>query len=119
MYASYIENGRRYQTKREGEHWGLSDEQQFESMQAANLLCIIVNSHSPTPKSLFNSPHSDNAQNILDIRTDNGAWAIAVADRFPSGRASSPSPSHSTSNLLSRSFSFFYFDCALLIRSLI
>lgn len=28
MYAGHMENGRRYQTKREGEYWGPSDEKQ-------------------------------------------------------------------------------------------
>lgn len=34
MYAGYLENGRRYQTKREGEYWGPSDERQ---------VCILIN----------------------------------------------------------------------------
>ena len=28
MYAGHMENGRRYQTKREGEYWGPSDDKQ-------------------------------------------------------------------------------------------
>ena len=28
MFEGYLENGRRYQTKREGEYWGPSDEKQ-------------------------------------------------------------------------------------------
>lgn len=82
MYAGYIENGRRYQTKREGEYWGPSDEKQFESMQAAHLLCTILDSQRANP--LFRSPIRDNPQNILDVGTGNGIWAIEVADRYPS-----------------------------------
>ena len=34
IYAGYMENGRKYQTVREGEYWGPSDEKQMETMEA-------------------------------------------------------------------------------------
>jgi hypothetical protein len=60
MYRGYIENGRRYQTVREGEYWGPSDEQQFETMEAGHLLYTILDSQEENP--LFRSPIPDNAQ---------------------------------------------------------
>lgn len=54
MYAGYVENGRRYQIKRKGEYWGPSDEKQFQSMQAAHLLCVILDSKRDNPP--FRSP---------------------------------------------------------------
>lgn len=44
MYAGYIENGRRYQIKREGEYWGPSDEKQvrYPSHLHTTLLSSIV-----------------------------------------------------------------------------
>lgn len=35
IYEGYIENGRRYQTKREGEYWGPSDEKQVSILTDA------------------------------------------------------------------------------------
>lgn len=82
IYAGYVENGRRYQTTREGEYWGPSDEKQFESMEAAHIVYYILESKRKNP--LFRSPISDTAQNILDVGTGNGTWAREVADRYPS-----------------------------------
>ena len=33
---------------------------------------------------LFLSPISSTAQNIIDIGTGNGAWAVDFADKYPS-----------------------------------
>ena len=34
IYKAHVENGRRYQTKREGEYWGPSDEKQVDSQHS-------------------------------------------------------------------------------------
>lgn len=79
-----MENGRRYQTVREGEYHLPSDDKQFDSMDTLHLVHLILDSGQPNP--LFFSPISA-PQNILDIGTGSGIWAKDVADRFPLGKA--------------------------------
>ncbi|KXG51842.1 uncharacterized protein PGRI_092350 [Penicillium griseofulvum] len=80
VYRGVFENGRRYQTVREGASWCPSDEQQFESLEAAHLLCILLDANTENP--LFHAPVK-NPKQILDIGTGRGNWAIDVADMFP------------------------------------
>lgn len=84
IYAGHIENGRRYQTVREGEYHLPADEKQFNSMDIVHLVHLILDSRQPNP--LFFSP-INSPQNILDVGTGSGIWAKEVADRFPSGEA--------------------------------
>lgn len=86
IYRGYVENGRRYQTTKEGpgQYFVPSDERQFDSMEAAHLLHLILESQQKNP--LFRSPIKDEAWDILDIGTGSGAWCLDVADRFPSGK---------------------------------
>lgn len=51
-------------------------------MQASHIVHLILDSKASN--NLFYSPISSNPQNILDIGTGNGAWAVAVADKYPS-----------------------------------
>ncbi|CAI7652202.1 unnamed protein product [Penicillium discolor] len=80
VYRGVFENGRRYQTVREGASWFPSDEQQFESLEAGHLLCILQDADTDNP--LYQAPLKDPKQ-ILDIGTGRGNWAIDVADMFP------------------------------------
>lgn len=41
IYAGYMENGRRYQTTREGEYWGPSDEKQVRIPPPTTSLALI------------------------------------------------------------------------------
>lgn len=75
-----FENGRRYQTVREGASWCPSDEQQFESLEAGHLLCVLLDANTDNP--LFHAPVKDPKQ-ILDIGTGRGTWANDVSDMFP------------------------------------
>lgn len=52
-------------------------------MHAAHLVHLVLDSRQKNE--LFHSPIPESAQNILDIGTGDGAWAQAVADRYPSG----------------------------------
>ena len=81
IYKGVIENGRRYQILKEGEYWGPSDEQQFESMANTHLTFQLIDQFQENP--YFRSPIAKNAQNILDIGTGDGQWAVDVADKFP------------------------------------
>lgn len=93
LYRGYIENGRRYQTLREGAYWGPCDDKQFESMAATHVQMAIMDSEEENP--LFRSPlpftrpgykpptNGDPAGYILDIGTGEGAWAMDVAELFP------------------------------------
>ncbi|KAJ5912936.1 hypothetical protein N7504_001819 [Penicillium tannophilum] len=81
IYRGVMENGRRYQTMREGEYWGPADDQHFEALEAGYLSQLVMDSESPN--ALFQSP-IENPQNVLDIGTGRGTWAIDMADMFPS-----------------------------------
>ena len=65
----------------EGEYWGPSDDEQFESQATGHHVQLILNQQRDNP--LFRSPLGDNAQHVLDFGTGSGEWAIDVADRFP------------------------------------
>lgn len=84
IYRGVIENGRRYQSLKEGEYWGPSDEQQFESM-ANNHLCQLLYDQFEENQ-YFRSPVGENATHILDVGTGEGQWAIDVADKFPESK---------------------------------
>lgn len=71
IYKGYAGNGRKYQVTREGEYWEPSDEKQWEAMQAAHLVYLILDSKGESP--LFRSPVEEKAQHILDFRTGDRA----------------------------------------------
>lgn len=77
----YFENGRRYQNVRNDEYHMPTDDKQWESMSAGHLLFLILDCQRSNP--LFRSPVGKNWQNVIDLGTGNGEWALAVADRFP------------------------------------
>lgn len=81
----YFENGRRYQNVRNVEYHMPTDDKQWESMSAGHLLFLILDSQRENP--LFRSRLEKNAQNVLDLGTGNGEWALAVADKFPHCRS--------------------------------
>lgn len=49
-------------------------------MTLSYLVYLVLDCQEKNP--LFRSPVGDNAQNILDLGTGQGDWAIDVADRF-------------------------------------
>lgn len=50
-------------------------------MHAAHVVYRILDSEQENP--LFRSPISKTAQNILDVGTGSGVWAVEVADLLP------------------------------------
>ena len=84
IFQGIIENGRRYQTVREGEYWGPSDEKQLESLEAGHVASILLDADQKNP--FFRSPVPDTAKHILDIGCGPGEWARQVADMFPNSK---------------------------------
>lgn len=81
IYRGVWENGRRYQTTSDKDISFPSDDRQFESMEAGHAAHTIIEAMQDNP--FFRAPISESAQNVLDVGTGQGAWAIDVADRFP------------------------------------
>lgn len=81
IYRGVIENGRRYQSLKEGEYWGPSDDQQFESMANNHLAHLLQDQFEENQ--YFRSPIGEGAQNVLDVGTGEAQWAIDVADKYP------------------------------------
>lgn len=81
VYKGVIQNGRRYQSLKEGEYWGPSDEQQFESMASTHLTFLLVDQFQENQ--YFRSPIGEGVKNVLDIGTGEGQWAMDVADKYP------------------------------------
>ncbi len=81
IYRGVWEHGRRYQTTSDKDISFPSDDKQFESMEAGHAAHTIIEAMQENP--FFRAPISESAQNVLDVGTGQGAWAIDVADRFP------------------------------------
>lgn len=58
-----------------------ADLAQMDSWNAGHLTLLALDSHEKNP--LFHSPIPRSAQNILDIGTGDGAWAVDVSETFP------------------------------------
>lgn len=78
VYAHTMENGRRFQHFRHGRYPipNDDDEMERENIKHAMLLELMDGG-------LYYAPIGDNPQNILDVGTGSGAWAIDMGDRFP------------------------------------
>ncbi|OAA61872.1 Methyltransferase type 11 [Niveomyces insectorum RCEF 264] len=79
IYAHTIENGRRYHHFKNSRYPLPDDdmEQSREDMKHAMMLEL-------TDGLLFYAPIGDHPQEILDVGTGTGIWAIEVGDKFPS-----------------------------------
>ncbi|OAF60584.1 hypothetical protein VC83_03466 [Pseudogymnoascus destructans] len=75
------ENNRRYHAYKDGEYWGPNDEQQSNQLDIAHHLFLLTMGGR-----LFLAPIGDNPQNVLDIGTGTGIWALDFADQYPSAR---------------------------------
>ena len=98
IYKGYYENGRKYQNVGLTEYFQPTDEKQWAAMEqgdtkvfllpitpltfaTGHMLMLILNSQLRNP--LFRSELSNKAQNVIDLGTGNGDWALDVADRHP------------------------------------
>ncbi|KAK5941739.1 hypothetical protein PMZ80_005690 [Knufia obscura] len=74
-----FENGRRYHAYREGEYWAPNDETQNDQLDIANHIFLLL-----FDGKLFQAPIGSSSQEVLDVGTGTGVWAIDFADQFPS-----------------------------------
>lgn len=75
------ENNRRYHAYKDGEYWGPNDEKQNNQLDIAHHLYLLTMGDR-----LFLAPIGDNPQNVLDVGTGTGIWAMDFADQFPSAQ---------------------------------
>ncbi|KFY44981.1 hypothetical protein V494_01234 [Pseudogymnoascus sp. VKM F-4513 (FW-928)] len=75
------ENNRRYHSYKDGEYWGPNDEKQNNQLDIAHHLFLLTMGDR-----LFLAPIGDNPQNVLDVGTGTGIWAMDFADQFPSAQ---------------------------------
>lgn len=74
-----VENGRTYHSYKDGSYWGANDEAALEHLDIGHSLYTMSFGGR-----LFLAPIDREPQNILDLGTGTGIWAIDVADEFPS-----------------------------------
>ena len=71
--------GRTYHAYKEGQYVFPNDEPELERLDLQHHMCIISNRGK-----LFQAPISENPQNVLDLGTGTGIFAIEFAERYPS-----------------------------------
>ncbi|KAL4865513.1 hypothetical protein BDV12DRAFT_174479 [Aspergillus spectabilis] len=84
--TSYItdyryEFGRRYHAYHDGAYWGPNDENANEQQDLAHHMYFLT-----LDGKLHLAPIIKDPQEILDLGTGNGIWAIDAADQYPSAR---------------------------------
>ncbi|KAK3400616.1 S-adenosyl-L-methionine-dependent methyltransferase [Sordaria brevicollis] len=74
-------NGRTYHSDSvtDGEYWGPNDQKQNEVLDIFHHMVTIY-----LDGELYEAPITKNPENILDVGTGTGLWAIDMADKFPS-----------------------------------
>ncbi|KAF5023474.1 hypothetical protein F66182_4474 [Fusarium sp. NRRL 66182] len=73
--------GRTYANPKYGRHWAPNDEEQLEALDLIHHWLTLM-----LDDKLYLPPIGDSPQNILDIGTGTGIWAINMADEFPSAK---------------------------------
>jgi SAM-dependent methyltransferase len=76
-----VEHGRRYHGYKDGSYWGPNDEKQNNQLDLAHNLYLLT-----LDGQLFLAPIGDSPQNVLDIGTGTGIWAMDFADQYPSAQ---------------------------------
>ncbi|KAJ1717572.1 S-adenosyl-L-methionine-dependent methyltransferase [Aspergillus flavus] len=77
----YYENGRRYHAYHAGAYWGPNEDKAQESMQIGHEVYRLLLSGR-----LYLAPIADKPQNVLDVGTGTGLWAIEFGDMHPSAK---------------------------------
>ncbi|KAL4999467.1 S-adenosyl-L-methionine-dependent methyltransferase [Aspergillus recurvatus] len=79
LLLSVRENGRGYHKYSAGQYYIPEDEQEQERLDMQHEICLIS-----LDRKLYLSPLSNDIQNVLDLGTGTGIWAIDFADKRPS-----------------------------------
>ncbi|RDW65126.1 hypothetical protein BP6252_10777 [Coleophoma cylindrospora] len=74
-------HGRTYHNLGDTYYWGPNDEKQNEQLDIGHHMLTML-----LDNKLFLAPISSNPQNVLDVGTGTGIWAIDFADAFPSSQ---------------------------------
>ncbi|KIX97333.1 uncharacterized protein Z520_06785 [Fonsecaea multimorphosa CBS 102226] len=74
-----FENGRRYHAYNDGAYWGPNDDAQNDQLDIAHHIFFLLFDNK-----LFQAPIGSSPQEVLDVGTGTGIWAIDFADQFPS-----------------------------------
>ncbi|KAJ5915186.1 hypothetical protein N7454_011298 [Penicillium verhagenii] len=75
------ENGRRYCSNRSGNYMMPNDEEEQDRMDLTHHIWLML-----LGGELYNAPISSSPQNILDLGTGTGIWAMDIAEKFPGAR---------------------------------
>ncbi|KAN0096395.1 S-adenosyl-L-methionine-dependent methyltransferase [Hyaloscypha variabilis] len=74
-------HGRRYHNFKSSEYWGPNDESQNEQLDIGHhMLTLLLGGE------LFLAPIGHHPQNVIDVGTGTGIWAMDFADKFPSAQ---------------------------------
>lgn len=76
-----VEHGRRYHSYKDGAYWGPNDEKQNNQLNLAHHLYLLT-----LGGQLFLAPIGSHPQNVLDVGTGTGIWALDFADQYPSAQ---------------------------------
>jgi len=79
IFDYQYENGRRYHKFREGKYMLPNDEAEKDRLDMHHHMCVLVQNGK-----LHQSPIGDHPQQILDLGTGTGIWAIEIGDTYPS-----------------------------------
>ncbi|KAK7210093.1 hypothetical protein V2G26_017271 [Clonostachys chloroleuca] len=71
-------HGRKYQSSKTTEYWAPTDERHIEGNDIAHHIALLL-----LDEQLTLAPISSHPQQILDIGTGTGIWAIDMADQYP------------------------------------
>ncbi|CEJ59598.1 hypothetical protein PMG11_08217 [Penicillium brasilianum] len=79
VFEFEYENGRRYCSNRSGNYMMPNDEEEQDRMDITHHIWLML-----LGGELYNAPIKSSPQNILDLGTGTGIWAMDIAEKFPS-----------------------------------